>query len=154
MRWFALEILRPLEILSKPTEVSKEAQPIASQFERLTIEKSIGQSKIARRASPNGLLTAEASASAQHGWRTADRRCILKNTSCMAREGEHDMPLVTVVLTLLVIGVLLWLVNRFIPMQGQIKGILNGVVVIAVVLWLLQVFGLFGYLTQFKVGHS
>jgi len=72
----------------------------------------------------------------------------------MAREGEHDMPLVTVVLTLLVIGVLLWLVNRFIPMQGQIKGILNGVVVIAVVLWLLQVFGLFGYLTQFKVGHS
>jgi hypothetical protein len=64
------------------------------------------------------------------------------------------MPLVTVVLTLLVIGVLLWLVNRFIPMQGQIKGILNGVVVIAVVLWLLQVFGLFGYLTQFKVGHS
>ena len=64
------------------------------------------------------------------------------------------MPLVTVVLKLLVIGVLLWLVNRFIPMQGQIKGILNGVVVIAVVLWLLQVFGLFGYLTQFKVGHS
>jgi hypothetical protein len=64
------------------------------------------------------------------------------------------MPLVTVVLTLLVVGVLLWLVNRFIPMQGQIKGILNGVVVIAVVLWLLQVFGLFGYLTQFKVGHS
>jgi hypothetical protein len=64
------------------------------------------------------------------------------------------MPLVTVVLTLLVIGVLLWLVNRFIPMQSQIKGILNGVVVIAVVLWLLKVFGLFGYLTQFRVGHS
>jgi hypothetical protein len=63
------------------------------------------------------------------------------------------MPLVTVVLTLVVVGVLLWLVNRFIPMQGQIKGILNGVVVIAVVLWLLQVFGLFSYLTQFRVGH-
>jgi hypothetical protein len=63
------------------------------------------------------------------------------------------MPLVTVVLTLLVIGVLLWLVNRFIPMQSQIKGILNAVVVIAVVLWLLRVFGLFSYLTQFRVGH-
>lgn len=63
------------------------------------------------------------------------------------------MPLVTVVLTLVVVGVLLWLVNRFIPMQSQIKGILNGVVVIVVVLWLLKVFGLFGYLTQFHVGH-
>ncbi len=63
------------------------------------------------------------------------------------------MPLVTVVLTLLVVGVLMWLVNRFIPMQGQIKGILNAVVVIAVVLWLLKIFGLFEYLTQFRVGH-
>jgi hypothetical protein len=67
--------------------------------------------------------------------------------------GANEMPLVTVVLTLLVIGVLLWLVNRFIPMQSQIKGILNAVVVIAVVLWLLRVFGLFSYLTQFRVGH-
>ncbi|MGA2046431.1 MAG: Thivi_2564 family membrane protein [Terracidiphilus sp.] len=63
------------------------------------------------------------------------------------------MPLVTVVLTLAVVGVLLWLVNRFIPMQGTIKGLLNAVVVIAVVLWLLKVFGLYSYLTQFKVGH-
>ena len=63
------------------------------------------------------------------------------------------MSLVTLVLTLIVIGVLLWLINRFIPMQGQIKGILNAVVVIAVVIWLLKVFGLFGYLTQFRVGH-
>jgi hypothetical protein len=38
-------------------------------------------------------------------------------------------------------------------MQGQIKGILNGVVVIAVVLWLLEIFGLFDYLTQFRIGH-
>jgi hypothetical protein len=63
------------------------------------------------------------------------------------------MPLVTIVITLAVVGVLLWLVNRFIPMQSQIKGILNGVVVIVVVLWLLKVFGLFEYLTQFRVGH-
>ena len=63
------------------------------------------------------------------------------------------MPLVTIVLTLAVVGVLLWLINRFIPMQSQIKGILNAVVVIAVVLWLLKVFGLFQYLTQFRVGH-
>jgi hypothetical protein len=67
--------------------------------------------------------------------------------------GEKHMPLVTLVLTLIVVGVLLWLVNRFIPMQGQIKGILNGIVVIAVCVWLLKVFGLFGYLTQFQVGH-
>jgi len=63
------------------------------------------------------------------------------------------MPLVTVVLTLGVVGVLLWLVNRFIPMQSQIKSILNAVVVIVVVLWLLRVFGLLDYLLQFRVGH-
>jgi hypothetical protein len=63
------------------------------------------------------------------------------------------MPLINLFLTLVVVGVLLWLVNRFIPMQGQIKGILNGVVVIVVVLWLLRVFGLLNYLTQFRVGH-
>jgi hypothetical protein len=67
--------------------------------------------------------------------------------------GEDQMPLVTVVITLGVVGVLLWLVNSFIPMQGQIKGILNGVVVIAVVLWLLKVFGLFTYISQFRVGN-
>jgi hypothetical protein len=62
------------------------------------------------------------------------------------------MPLVTVVLTLLIVGVLLWLINRFIPMQGSIKGILNAVVVIFVVIWLLRVFDLLHYVTQFQVG--
>jgi len=50
-----------------------------------------------------------------------------------------------------VVGVLLWLVN-LIPMQSTIKGILNLVVVVAVVLWLLKVFNLMGYITQFHVG--
>jgi hypothetical protein len=63
------------------------------------------------------------------------------------------MPLVNVVIALAIVGLLLWLVNRYIPMQGQIKGILNGVVVIAIVLWLLKVFGLYEYLSQFRVGH-
>jgi len=53
---------------------------------------------------------------------------------------------------LIVVGVLLWLVNRFIPMQGSIKSILNGVVVIAVVLWLLNVFGLIHSLSRIHVG--
>ena len=51
------------------------------------------------------------------------------------------MPLLTVVLTLIVVGLLLWLVNTYIPMQAAIKSILNAVVVIAVVLWLLYGFG-------------
>src|ERR1017187_2676788 len=63
-------------------------------------------------------------------------------------------PLVTVVITLCVVGLLLWLVNRFIPMQSQIKGILNAVVVIAVVLWLLKVVGLFDNLSQFHIGNN
>jgi hypothetical protein len=63
------------------------------------------------------------------------------------------MPLVQLVLTLMVVGVLLWLVNRYIPMQGTIKSILNGVVVIVVVLWLLNVFGVLHDITQFHVGN-
>jgi hypothetical protein len=51
------------------------------------------------------------------------------------------MPLVQVVMALIVVGVLLWLVNSFIPMAGSIKSILNAVVVIAVVMWLLNIFG-------------
>jgi len=68
--------------------------------------------------------------------------------------GEHEMPLVTVVIVLAVVGLLLWLVNRYIPMQGQIKAILNGVIVIAVVLWLLKVVGLFDNLSQYRIGHD
>ena len=62
------------------------------------------------------------------------------------------MPLIQVFIALIVVGVLLWLVNRFIPMQGSIKSILNGVVVIAVVLWILNVFGLFQSLSRIHVG--
>ncbi len=62
------------------------------------------------------------------------------------------MPLIQVVLVLIVVGVVLWLINRFIPMAGSIKSILNAVVVIAVVLWLLNVFGLTHYLSSIRVG--
>jgi hypothetical protein len=56
-------------------------------------------------------------------------------------------------MVLIVVGVLLWLVNRFIPMQGTIKSILNAVVVIAVVLWLLNIFGLFHSLSRIHIGR-
>ena len=62
------------------------------------------------------------------------------------------MPLIRIPLALIVVGVLLWLVNRFIPMAGSIKSIFNAVVVIAVVLWLLNVFGLFHSLSHIHVG--
>lgn len=58
-------------------------------------------------------------------------------------------PLVQVLIALVVVGVLLWLVNSFIPMAGSIKSILNAVVVIVVVVWLLNVFGLMHYITNF-----
>ena len=66
--------------------------------------------------------------------------------------GEHDMPLTTVLITIVAAGVLLWLVNRFIPMQGQIKSLLNGVVVLVLVLWIANLYGLFQHLNQFRVG--
>ena len=63
------------------------------------------------------------------------------------------MPLVHVVLVLVVVGVLLWLLNTYIPMDSKIKGILNIVVVVAVVLWLLRAFGILGSLSEFRIGR-
>jgi hypothetical protein len=60
--------------------------------------------------------------------------------------------LVQVVVVLIVVGVGLWLINRFIPMAGSIKSILNLVVVIFVIVWLLKVFGLWSYLTHLRIG--
>lgn len=62
------------------------------------------------------------------------------------------MPLVEVVVVLIVVGVLLWLVNTYIPMAAPIKSLLNAVVVIVLVVWLLKVFGLWHYLTHLRAG--
>jgi hypothetical protein len=62
------------------------------------------------------------------------------------------MPLVQVIIVLIVVGVILWLINRFIPMQSTIKNILNVVVIIAVVLWLLNAFGVLGSLSGIRIG--
>ena len=62
------------------------------------------------------------------------------------------MPLIQVVEVLVVTGVILWLINRFIPMASSIKSILNAVVVIAVVLWLLSVFGVLSSFSNIHVG--
>jgi hypothetical protein len=61
------------------------------------------------------------------------------------------MSLIGLVLTLVVVGVLLWLLNNYIPMDGKIKTILNVVVVIVVVIWLLQAFGLLGSLQNIRI---
>jgi len=63
------------------------------------------------------------------------------------------MPLIQVLIALIVVGVLLWLVNTYIPMQSTIKSILNAVVVIVVVLWLLNVFGVLHSLGTLRVGQ-
>ena len=63
------------------------------------------------------------------------------------------MPLIQLVLVLIVIGVLLWAVNNYIPMDGRIKQILNIVVVIAVVLWLLQIFGIISGFDGIRIGR-
>lgn len=63
------------------------------------------------------------------------------------------MPLMNVLLTLIVAGVLLWLVNTYIPMDAKIKQVLNVVAIIAVVLWVLNVFGLFSSLGAIRVGN-
>jgi hypothetical protein len=61
------------------------------------------------------------------------------------------MPLLTVLIVLIVVGVILWLINTYIPMDRKIKNILNAVVVIVVILWLLNAFGVLGSLKNLKV---
>jgi len=63
------------------------------------------------------------------------------------------MPLLYIVLALIVIGMGLWLINTYIPMAGSIKTILNVVVVVSVCVWLLQTFGLWNQLLNYRVPH-
>ena len=58
------------------------------------------------------------------------------------------MALVEIVIVLIVVGVLLWLINTYIPMAGPVKSLLNAVVVIVLVVWLLKVFGVWHYITN------
>ena len=62
------------------------------------------------------------------------------------------MPLIQLVIVLVVVGVILWVINTYIPMQSTIKKILNVVVVIAVIIWLLSVFGIIGNLSTIRIG--
>ena len=61
------------------------------------------------------------------------------------------MPLLTILIVLIVAGVLLWLVNTYIPMDHKIKTILNVVVVIVVIVWLLKLFGVLTYLKDIQI---
>jgi len=63
------------------------------------------------------------------------------------------MPLVNLVVVLIIVGVALYLINRYIPMASAIKSILNIVVVVSVCIWLLQATGMWGSVTSFKVGR-
>ena len=68
-----------------------------------------------------------------------------------AESEGRQMPLISIVVTLIVVGVLLWLVNTYIPMDAKIKQILNAVVVIVIVIWLLQVFGIIGSMHEIGI---
>jgi hypothetical protein len=64
-----------------------------------------------------------------------------------------NMPLLNLVVALIVVGVGLWLINRYIPMASSIKAILNVVVVVAVGVWVLQAVGLWGQISTFRIGR-
>ena len=61
------------------------------------------------------------------------------------------MSLLSLIFVIVLVGVLLWVVNRFIPMDTKIRSILNAVVVIVLVLWLLNAFGVLGSLQNIRV---
>jgi hypothetical protein len=70
----------------------------------------------------------------------------------LAKIKGSPVPLVTLVIILIVIGVLLYLVNNYIPMDRKIKSILNIIVVIGVVIWLLQAMGMMGPINAIRIG--
>ena len=61
------------------------------------------------------------------------------------------MTLVNIVVILVVVGLVMWLINTYIPMAGAIKSLLNIVVFVVVLIWLLQAFGLIGAIPGLKV---
>jgi len=63
------------------------------------------------------------------------------------------VPLIYIVVVLIVAGIILWLINTYIPMAGPIKSLLNAVVVIALVVWILKEVGLWHYVTSFRVSR-
>lgn len=62
------------------------------------------------------------------------------------------MPLVTIVLVIVVVGVLLWALNQYVPMDAKVSRILNAVVIIGLIIWLLQVFGVLDPILGINVG--
>jgi hypothetical protein len=63
------------------------------------------------------------------------------------------MSLITILITLIVVGVVLWLINTYIPMDGKIKKILNVAVVIILILWLLNAVGVLGHMSNIHIGR-
>jgi hypothetical protein len=61
------------------------------------------------------------------------------------------MSIIDLVLVLMVVGILLWLINNYVPMAGSIKSILNVVVVVVVCVWVLQAFGLWTDITRYRI---
>lgn len=88
--------------------------------------------------------------------------CVIFSGSCVTRDGVQGptfefhqyydvMPLLTILIILIVAGVVLWLVNNYIPMDRKIKSLLNIVVVIVLIIWLLKAFGAFEYLRNIQI---
>jgi predicted membrane protein len=71
--------------------------------------------------------------------------------NCYQLHQEIEMPLVNIVIALIVVGMGLYLINRFIPMASSIKTILNVVVVVAVSVWVLQAAGLWGPISSYRL---
>jgi hypothetical protein len=67
------------------------------------------------------------------------------------QKGAIAVPIINIALILIIVGVLMWLVNNYVPMAGSIRSILNAVVVIAVVVWVLRASGMWGDLAQYRL---
>jgi hypothetical protein len=130
--------------------------------------RPLGQAKILPiRISATGLARATAeliftAGSKGHHGSAADLqpgRSLTAEASSMATQRQIrtrrnlTMSLVSLVVTLIVVGVLLWLINTYIPMDAKIKSILNSVVVVVVVLWLLNLLGLMDSLRGIRIGR-
>jgi len=126
----------------------------------LNVRTGAGESRSGRalgRWAHNGLQRAAMDGATSAGRETPHGSGRVVGVDCPAEKNKFNqkersaMSLISLFVTLIVIGVILWLVNTYIPMDGKIKSILNAVVVICVVVWLLSAFGVLGHAHDLRV---
>jgi hypothetical protein len=130
-------------------QLVKALRVIGKSLSGSDLENDIGAERIAKAEITSFFYSCRRLTHAYTAIARWNAKCSLLRRSFAGRSGV--MPLIYVVLTLMVAGVILWLINTYVPMAGSIKTILNLVVVVVVCVWVLQAFGLWQSVLNYRL---